>query len=76
MDFKEKFKETKAATTLTKATLEKYSKTPAILPVDLHYNGDDLRLLFEKPVVLVSTFHICLFFTSSMWLPLQCGERL
>ena len=53
-EFEKYFKETRASTTLTKATLVKYSKSNTTLPDDLHYNMDTLFQLFSKPKVLVS----------------------
>ncbi|XP_038070775.1 condensin complex subunit 2-like isoform X2 [Patiria miniata] len=49
VDFDKYFSESKAATTLSKATLDKYSKNVTTLPGDLHYNPDSLFKLFLKP---------------------------
>ena len=55
VDFDAKFKQTRAATMLTKATLDRYSKTQTTLPEDLHYDSDKLLKPFLKPKVMVST---------------------
>ena len=48
------FKETRAATTLSKSTLDKYSKSSTTLPEDLHYETDKLFRLFTKSKMMVS----------------------
>ena len=48
------FKETRAATTLSKATLDKYSKTSTTLPEDLHYETEKLFRLFTRSKMMVS----------------------
>ncbi|XP_071793554.1 condensin complex subunit 2-like [Asterias amurensis] len=49
VDFAKYFSESKAATTLSKATLDKNKKNSNTLPEDLHYDPDDLFKLFLKP---------------------------
>ncbi len=44
----------KKNTTLSKATLDKYSKSKTTLPEDLHYDADKLFRLFSKGKTLVS----------------------
>ena len=53
INFENNFKETRAATTLTKGTLDKYSKSITTLPEDLHYDADKLFRVFIKPKILV-----------------------
>ncbi|XP_071947750.1 condensin complex subunit 2-like isoform X2 [Antedon mediterranea] len=53
IDFKKSFSKSKAATTLSKVTLEKNSKTSTTLPNDLHYDPDNLFKLFLKPSFMV-----------------------
>ena len=53
LDFTGYFKASKA-TTLTTATLTKYSKDKNTLPKDLHYDADKLFRLFSKSKVMVS----------------------
>ncbi len=73
MDFESYFKQNpRAATTLSKSTLDKYSKSSTTLPEDLHYDADKLFRLFLKPDMMVRrpilsrvVFIIILF----------CGER-
>ena len=48
------FKVTKAATTVTKVTLEKHSKQQTTLPEDLHYDANQLMKLFSMPAVMAS----------------------
>ena len=48
------FKVTKAATTVTKVTLEKHSKQQTTLPEDLHYDADQLMRLSSMPPVMAS----------------------
>ena len=43
----------RAATTLTKATLDRYGKAQTTLPEDLHYDADCLFKMFEKPKLMV-----------------------
>ena len=57
VDFDSHLKNTRAATTLTKATLVKYSKSQTTLPKDLHYNGEKLFKLSLKPKLMVSQSH-------------------
>ena len=45
----------RAATTLTKATLDRYGKAQTTLPEDLHYDADCLFKMFEKPKLMVRT---------------------
>ena len=59
INFENNFKETKKATTLTKGTLDKYSKSLTTLPEDLHYDADKLFRVFIKPKILVSVFANC-----------------
>ncbi|XP_074641722.1 condensin complex subunit 2-like [Tubulanus polymorphus] len=53
VDFEVYFKKTRAATTVNKATLNKYSSTMLTLPDDLHYDPCELFRLFGKPKVLI-----------------------
>jgi condensin complex subunit 2 len=53
IDFGSYFKQSRAATTLTKATLDKYSQSQTTLPEDLHYDPDKLFRLFNKPKIMV-----------------------
>jgi len=46
------FKVTKAATTVTKVTLEKHSKQQTTLPDDLHYDANELMKLSSMPAVM------------------------
>ena len=50
------FKETRAATTLTKKTLDRYGKSESTLPEDLHYDADKLFRVFIKPKIMVRIF--------------------
>jgi len=52
-DFEWNFKVTKAATTVTKMTLDKHSKQQTTLPDDLHYDAKQLLKLFNMPSVMV-----------------------
>ncbi|XP_066278785.1 condensin complex subunit 2-like isoform X1 [Branchiostoma lanceolatum] len=52
-EFEKQFIETKVATTLTKKTLDKYSKDSKTLPPDLSYKADALFRLFGKASVMV-----------------------
>ena len=54
------FKVTKAATTVTKVTLEKHSKQQTTLPEDLHYDADQLMRLTSMPPVMASSFLVLL----------------
>ena len=54
IDFDAYFKESRASTTLTKATLDKYSNAQTTLPEDLHYDADQLFKLFANPKLMVS----------------------
>ena len=53
VDFDSCLKKTRAATTLTKTTLVKYSKSQTTLPKDLHYDGENLFKLSLKPTLMV-----------------------
>ena len=46
------FKVTKAATTVTKVTLEKHGKQQTTLPEDLHYDANQLMKLSCMPAVM------------------------
>jgi len=50
------FKVTKAATTVTKVTLEKHSKQQTTLPEDLHYDASQLMKLSSMSSVMASAF--------------------
>ena len=52
------FRVTKAATTVTKVTLEKHSKQQTTLPEDLHYDANQLMKLTSMPPVMVGSL-IC-----------------
>ena len=62
IDFDWHFKVTKAATTVTKVTLEKHSKQQTTLPEDLHYDANQLMKLSSMPSVMASSL-------SSSWFP-------
>ena len=49
VDVDSHLKKTRAATTVTKATLVKYSKSQTTLPKDLHYDGEKLFKLSLRP---------------------------
>ncbi|XP_060643445.2 condensin complex subunit 2 [Anolis sagrei] len=49
VNFEPYFCKTRAATTLTKSTLENQSKKGNTLPADFHYDPDNLTCLFLKP---------------------------
>ena len=49
------FKVTKAATTVTKVTLEKHSKQQTTLPEDLHYDASQLMKLSSMSSVMASS---------------------
>ena len=53
VDFEACFKESRASTTLTKATLDKYSNAQTTLPEDLHYEADQLFKVFANPKLMV-----------------------
>lgn len=53
IDFDKEFKKSKAKT-LTKATVKKYESSNTKLPVDLHYDVDNLLKLFSKSKIMVS----------------------
>ncbi|XP_033102738.1 condensin complex subunit 2-like isoform X2 [Anneissia japonica] len=53
VDFSKYFSTSKAATTLSKVTLDKNKKTQTTLPEDLHYHPDTLFKLFLKPSFMV-----------------------
>jgi len=46
---------TKAATTVTKVTLEKHSKQQTTLPEDLHYDASQLMKLSSMSSVMASS---------------------
>ncbi len=54
VDYSKLFSQSRAATTLTRATLERWSKLVTTLPDDLNYEPDKLFKLFLKPRVMVS----------------------
>ncbi|KAJ7305248.1 hypothetical protein JRQ81_011161 [Phrynocephalus forsythii] len=49
IDFDSLFRKTRAATTLSKSTLESQNKKSTTLPPDFHYDPDNLTRLFLKP---------------------------
>lgn len=53
VDFANSFAKGRAATTLSKATLAKYTADKTTLPDDLHYEADKLFRLFIKPKIMV-----------------------
>ena len=65
-DFEWNFKVTKAATTVTKTTLDKHSKQQTTLPDDLHYDAKQLLKLFSMPSVMVRIFS-CRFQVSKLF---------
>jgi len=54
VDLEWSFKCTRAATTVTKMTLEKHSKQQTTLPQDLHYDANQLMKLSTMPPVMAS----------------------
>lgn len=52
VDFESKFKASKA-TSLTKATLQKYCQNKTTLPEDLHFPADKLFRLFHRQKIMV-----------------------
>ena len=54
VDLEWSLKVTRAATTVTKVTLEKHSKQQTTLPEDLHYDGNELMRLSSMPPVMAS----------------------
>ncbi|ESO96826.1 hypothetical protein LOTGIDRAFT_231660 [Lottia gigantea] len=52
VDLEKPFRKSKA-TTLTKATLTKHTKTQTTLPQDQHYDADKLFKLFNKPKIMI-----------------------
>ena len=65
-------KVTKAATTVTKVTLEKHSKQQTTLPEDLHYDANQLMKLSSMPSVMVSLLVCLMTVTQSITLPVYC----
>jgi len=53
VDFTSSFAKGRAATTLSKSTLAKYTADKTTLPEDLHYDADKLFRLFIKPKIRV-----------------------
>ena len=53
VDVDSHLKKTRAATTVTKATLVKYSKSQTTLPKDLHYDGEKLFKMSLRPRLMV-----------------------
>ncbi|KAJ7356351.1 hypothetical protein OS493_025460 [Desmophyllum pertusum] len=53
VDFGSSFSKGRAATTLSKLTLAKYTADKTTLPEDLHYDADKLFRLFIKPKIMV-----------------------
>lgn len=53
VDFTTNFSNGRAATTLSKSTLAKYTADKTTLPEDLHYDADKLFRLFIKPKIMV-----------------------
>ncbi|ELU01811.1 hypothetical protein CAPTEDRAFT_224498 [Capitella teleta] len=52
-DLDSKLKKTRAATMLTRATLDRYSKSQTTLPEDLHYETEQLTKPFTKPEIMI-----------------------
>ena len=47
------FKKSRASTTNSKKTLQNYSRAKTTLPDDIHYDGEKLFRLFNKPNIMV-----------------------
>ncbi|XP_034286659.1 condensin complex subunit 2 [Pantherophis guttatus] len=54
IDFELHFRKTRAATVLSKSTLQSQSKKSNTLPTDFHYDPDNLTRLFLKPQIRLS----------------------
>ncbi|KAM3830586.1 condensin complex subunit 2 [Vipera latastei] len=54
IDFEVYFRKTRAATVLSKSTLESQNKKSNTLPADFHYDPDNLTRLFLKPQIRLS----------------------
>jgi len=65
IDLEWHFKVTKAATTVTKVTLEKHSKQQTTLPEDLHYDANQLMKLSSMPAVMASLLFVALHLKGS-----------
>jgi len=57
IDLEWSFKVTKAATTVTKVTLERHSKQQTTLPQDLHFDASQLMKLSSMSSVMASEHH-------------------
>ncbi|XP_067928829.1 condensin complex subunit 2-like isoform X2 [Watersipora subatra] len=55
INFEKRFKRTRAATCVTKKTMERYKKSAVDLPKVSHYDSKDLINLFSRPSVFVVT---------------------
>lgn len=53
INFETHFRETKAATTISKATLDRRNGKLTTLPTDFHYDPDNLTCLFLKPSIKI-----------------------
>ncbi|XP_043537271.1 condensin complex subunit 2 [Chiloscyllium plagiosum] len=53
INFEIQFRETRAATTISKAALDRRSRKLTTLPTDFHYDPDNITRLFLKPSVTV-----------------------
>uniref|UniRef100_A0A8C8RKE6 Condensin complex subunit 2 n=1 Tax=Pelusios castaneus TaxID=367368 RepID=A0A8C8RKE6_9SAUR len=51
IDFEQRFRKTRAATTLAKSTLENQNKKSTTLPEDFHYDPDNIIQLALKPAI-------------------------
>ncbi|XP_067857203.1 condensin complex subunit 2 isoform X2 [Heptranchias perlo] len=52
-NFETHFRETRAATTISKAALDRHSRKLTTLPTDFYYDPDNINRLFLKPSVMV-----------------------
>ncbi|XP_067879120.1 condensin complex subunit 2 isoform X2 [Heterodontus francisci] len=53
MNLETHFRETRAATTISKAAFDRRSKKLTTLPTDFHYDPDNITRLFLKPSVMI-----------------------
>ncbi|XP_072122474.1 condensin complex subunit 2 [Mobula birostris] len=53
INFENHFRETRAATTISKATLDRHNGKLTTLPTDFHYDPDNITCLFLKPSIKI-----------------------
>lgn len=71
IDREEAFARSRAATTLTKATLLKAARASSVLPEDLHFSSALLSRLFmrpQRPLAMVGAIHLNAFSLLLGWL--------